>query len=202
MSGSRIVLVSGCLISAGLSGCADTGRLFQMHTSANRRADAERSWRAVRAKVKLQLAQNLLDSGNTKEARAALQEVADSNDPAVLLMLAKIELAEGHLSGARQAATSALAIPDAGAEAYYVAGLVEERYENYVEAAKDFESARLMAPSDADYLLAQAEALVKLSRPVEAIKLVEAHTPDFPDEVSLRLFVAETNEMLDRKSVV
>jgi len=202
MTSSRLrSSILGLLIVAVPAGCADPGRLFKMHTAPDRRADAERSWRGVRAKVKLQLAQELLDGGNPKEARAALQQVAGApgDDPAVLMMLAKIELADGHLAAARQAITSVLAMPEPSAEAYYVAGLVDERYENYADAAKAYESAALNAPQEPDYVLARAEALLKLNRPVEAIKLVEERVADFPESVELRLFVADTNQMLGLK---
>ncbi len=191
----------GALIASLPAGCADPGRLFKMHTAPDRRADAEKSWRGVRATVKLQLAQELLDGGNPKEARAALQEVAGASgdDAAVLLMLAKIELADAHLASARQAISSVLAMPQPSAEAYYVAGLIDERYENYADAAKAYESAALSAPQEPDYVVARAEALVKLNRPVEAIKSVEERLADFPESVELRLFVADTNQMLGLK---
>lgn len=197
----RFICFLGVALSGLGTGCADPGRLFKLHTAPDRRADAERTWRGVRARVKIQLAQELLDSGNTRDARAALQEVAGaaSDDPAVLVLLAKIELADGKLPAARQAAQTALAMPDPQAETFYVAGLIEERYGNLSEAARCYEGAQALAPGDVDYLLARAEALVKLDRPVEAIHAVETRLPDFPEDVSPQLFVAETNQMLGLK---
>src|SRR5262249_17464582 len=113
-----------------------------------------------------------------------------------LLLMSKIELRDGHLSAARDAITSALLLPDPGPETYYVAGLIEMRYDHFDAALEQFSHASVRNPNEPEYVLARAEAMVKLNRGVEALTLVESRVVDFSDESSLWLFLAETNQML------
>jgi len=191
----------GACLAIWLCGCAEPTKFLKSHFATDQHQEGEKAWRGVRAKVKLQLAQQFYDGGSMEDARTAVREAIDLNgaEPAALLILAKVELREGHPAAARQAIASALELPNCPTEARYVAGMIEEQYENFAGALQRYEEALAADPNRPDYVLAEARAMVKVDRPVEAIQFVEGRLPDFPDELDLRLFVAETNRMLGLK---
>ncbi len=193
--------IAGLWTALMLGGCAEPSKFLKSHFATDQHKEGEKSWRGVRAKVKLQLAQQFYDGGSMEDARVAVREAIELNgtEPAALVILAKIELREGHPAAARKAIASALELPGCSAEAHYVAGQIEERYEDFTVALKRYEEALAADPNRPEYVLAEAHALVKLDRPVEGIQFVEGRLPDFPDELDLRLFVAETNRMLGLK---
>lgn len=200
MTNKGAAMIAG-VVAALLSGCAEPTKFLQSHFATDQHKEGEKSWREVRAKVKLQLAQQFFDGGSMDDARSAVREAIELNgaEPAGLVILAKIELREGHPAAARKAIASALELPGCSADAHYVAGMVEERYENFAGALKRYEEALAADPNKADYVLAEAHAMVKVDRPVEAIQFVEGRFADFPDEIDMRLFVAETSRMLGLK---
>ncbi len=192
--GLRIGLVAGAIIATGCAG----GGILDRHFAVDRKAEAERSWRGVRQSVKLQLVEQLVDAGKFRDARMTLNEViaAGDDDARAAMLLARIELAEGRIAAARQAVASARAAGATGAEFEYLAGQAEERFGDFAAALEAYRNAAAADPNDADYLLAQAEMLVRLDRPVEGLSLVRSRLPDFADHVGLRLFVAHTCELL------
>lgn len=187
--------------AALLSGCAEPTKFLKSHFATDQHKEGEKSWREVRARVKLQLAQQFFDGGSMDDARAAVREAIELNgaEPAAFVILAKVELREGHPAAARKAIASALELPGCAAEGHYVAGMVEERYENFAGALTRYEEALAADPNKAEYVLAEAHAMVKVDRPVEAIQFVEGRLADFPDEIDMRLFIAETSRMLGLK---
>jgi len=190
----RTGLIAGAIIAAGCAG----GGVLDRHFALNRKADAERSWRGVRQNVKLQLAEQLVDAGKFRDARMTLNEViaGGDGDARAEVLLARIELAEGRIAAARQAVDRARSGGAAGAEFEYLAGQVEARFGDFGAALGAYRRAAAADPNDADYLLAQAEMLVRLDRPAEGLSLVRSRLPDFADHIGLRLFVAHTCELL------
>ncbi len=195
---TRVTAFAVCCMASPLWGCAAIGGIASKHVASDRRAQAEQRWKQVRAQVRQKLAQDHFDAGRTKEARDELRQALDlqPDRSSAFVLLAKIELQEGRLAAAREAVQAAAALPDAGAEATYVAGVIAERYHERDAARAYYARAVELNRSVPEYLLALAEVLVSLGRPAEALSLVERRLPDFDQEVGLWLFTAETCQLL------
>lgn len=193
---SLAACISTCLVAA--SGCGGSSRLFDLHFAKDRRADADNRWREVRARVKRQLAQQLYDAGDLKAARTELRQalVLNAEDSQAYLLLAKVELRDGQLDAAEKAAYAALSLPDGGAEAEYVMGVVSERCDRPEKAAEWYARAMDANPAEAEYVVALAETTARGGRPVEALGLAEAKLPDFEHHAGLRLVIAGIYQLL------
>lgn len=191
------------LIALALVGCGKSGRLLSLHTQPDRASAATENWREVRARLKLQMAQQAFDAGNLKGARAELAESTslDAHHAAAYVLQAKLDLSEGQLAAAADAIAMALQQPDAGPDADFVAGAVAERSGRNEDALTHYERALARSPNDPEYVLAVATVMAASRRAPDALKLVESRLSDFDSDLPLRLFAADTALMLGENDV-
>lgn len=201
------VLLTICALLAwtsGLAGCAPfKSKLLADHTAPQRKEKAQQQWDSVRADVKLQLAKQHLAVGRLDEAEKTLdQAVATApSDPQAFLLLTRLRLEQGRLAEAREAVSAALALSakvvaadppvrDADPEVFYFAGVVAQRYNDLERAAELYASAARRAPNVVAYVLAYAETLAALDRPMDALELLERRMNDFDTSAPMRLLGA------------
>ena len=164
-------------------------RLFDLHLANDPKAQAKARWEAVRGSVKLQLAEEHLKSGRLDDAERALEEslALCPNDAKAFVLATRLRLEQGQLAEAREAITVAAALNDKDPEIPYFAGLVAQRYGDLESACEQFATASAAAPQVAEYVLASAETLVNLNRPVEALELLKSRLGDFDRNVPMRM---------------
>lgn len=176
-----------------LTGCGDlNSSIWSKHLSAKRKEEAKEHWDVVRGGVKLQLARQNLEAGRLADAEKILvQAVALSpKDPQAFLLLAKLRLEQGQLADARQAINKATSLAPASPEIAYLSGVIAQRYGDLEMAAEFYTAAAGRSPNVVDYVLAQAETLVALDRPIDALALVESRISDFDTSAAMQMLAA------------
>lgn len=189
----RLIIVGALGVFTVLTGCSRIdSTLLSTHMEDNQRAAAKERWDAVRGGVKLQLADEHYKAGRLEDAEKALDEALAMmpNDPAAFLLAAKIRLEQGQLGEARQAITLAVALKPEDAEVQFLAGQISQRREDLPSAFEHYATAAEIAPQTAAYLLAEAEVLVGMDRPFDALELIQPRMIDFDQNISLRMLAA------------
>ena len=180
-----------CLLS--VVGCSRIdSSLLSTHLENDQRAAAKERWEAVRGGVKLQLAGEHLRAGRIDDAEKALNEAMAMmpSDAEAFLLAARIRLEQGQLGEARQAIALAVALKPEDPEVHYLAGEIARRQEDLPSAFEHYANAAQLAPQTAAYLLAEADVLVAMNRPFDALELIQPRLIDFDQNVSLRMLAA------------
>ncbi len=166
--------------------------------SRNQRAEAQHRWEEMRGDVKRQLAQQHLVDGRLDDAEQALEQAVtlSPDDPQSYLLTAKLRLEEGRLAEAREAITLATSMAGDDAEIAYFAGIIAERYGDLQTAMGHYSTATMLAPNVAAYVLAQAETLVALGKPAEALAIVQPRWRDFDGDAPTHMLTARLSQML------
>jgi len=182
----------------GCQGRFEPSRLLKMHFAEQRREDAQARWDNVRGGVRLQVARQHLEAGRLDEAEKHLMQARSlaPRDPRVFMLLARVKLEQGKLAEARQAISAAQALPAGDAEVEYVAGLICERYGEMDRALVCYERAAEKAPNAPEYVLALAETLVALDRPMNALELIENRLNDFDSCIPMRMLASRLGRWL------
>jgi tetratricopeptide (TPR) repeat protein len=180
------------------TGCGDNQRFLDLHMANDPKAQAKARWEGVRGSVKLQLAEEHLEAGRFAEAERTLEEARAlcPNDAKAYVLATRLRLEQGRLAEAREAIIVAAAIADNDPEIPYFAGLVAQRYGELETAREYYTAASKAAPHKAEYVLSQAETLVKLDRPVEALELLQSRLNDFDSDVGMRILAARICRIL------
>ena len=188
-----------CLLCAPVTGgCGESKRFLDLHMADDPKAQAKARWESVRGSVKLQLAEEHLKSGRLVEAERALEEARAlcPNDAKAYVVATRLRLEQGRLAEAREAITVAAALSDNDPEIPYFAGLVAQRYGDLETACEYYTAASTAAPHVAAYVIAGAETLVNLDRPVEALELLKSRMNDFDRDVAMRMLAARISRIL------
>ncbi len=167
---ARIAQLSIMLVCVAVAGCKTTQ--FQQ-----KQAEAEHHWNEVRGDIKLQLAKQAFGSNAFAEAVCAATESIslDPKNADAYVLLARANLEMGRDASAEHALAAGLQAGLTSPELHYMSGVVFERRGRLDSALAAFTKARQLRPSDADYLLAEAECLVELDRSGQALSLIEEH---------------------------
>lgn len=192
-----------CVVCISLSwtiaGCAG---LHQILAPRPQKEEAKARWSLMRAKVKLQLAENEFKAGHLDESLKSLDEVLqlEPENPRAVLLLARVRLESGQLNAARNAVAEALLLMPDSAEPSYVAGMIAERGENWPEAIRFYSRASDMSPDDPDYLAAQIEAMMALGQSGDALALLDSRMSRFDNEPRLRYLAAEIHRSMGQSA--
>lgn len=178
------LLVLSLALVVCCTGCQTTGRPRAKDT-------AEKPWDAVRARVKLQLAEKHLQGGLFEDAaRDALEATAlHPVAPEPYVILARARLGLGDVGGAEVALASART---AGADSpmiTYTEGITLEQRGRIDDALERYTAARLADPRQIDFWVACAECLAALDREDEALALIRSDAT-IADHDSMRVLAA------------
>lgn len=184
------LLACGCQI--------DQGAWRFRNTVQEQRKEAVEQWDNVRSRVRVRLAQQHLEAGNLEEAEKEVERAIATapNNAEAFLLAARLRLERGQLARAREAISIALTKSHGDPEIEYVAGLIAQRYGNLDAALEHYSAAARSAPHVATHLLAEAEMLVALGRPVDALALISPRIRDFEACIPMRMLAARINRML------
>lgn len=136
--GLSVILMScGCQL--------DSSGIWRKHFSNSRQAEAEQHWNGMRGDIQVQLAENHFAAGRLDETEKVLEQAAalTPDNVRVFVLATKLHLERGDLAKARTAIGRAAALPGAGAEVEYLAGIVAERYGDLPMALEYYTSASL-----------------------------------------------------------
>lgn len=161
---------------------------------------AEERWNTVRARMKLQLAAQQADRGQFEESIAGATEAIalDPNNSEAYVLAAKAHLEFGRLASAEQIITAAAARNLNSPDLIYLNGVLLEQRGQLDAAVQCFGQALALGPAKLDYLIAEAECLVALARPEEALALLETKAHAFDDDAGLPTLAGRTALLLDR----
>jgi len=191
-------LLSASFVCASV-GCAQPhSDLLSKHLSPQRKEDAQQHWDSMRGDVKLQLARQHLQAGRLDDAEKVLEQTAGitPKNAQVFVLLTRLRLEQGRLADAKQAIQAAQALSAGDPEIPYLAGIVAQRYGNLGEAGSYYAAAARLSPNIASYVLAQAETLVALEQPIDAMELVEGRLKDFDTNGPMHMFAARISRMV------
>ncbi len=160
---SRSIVVS-LLVLAGCSTMAESAR----------QAQAKRGWNDVRARVKLQLARQRYDAGLFEDAaRTAAESIAlDGSQEGAYVLTAKAHLERSKPASAQRVLDLARQAGLHSAGLHYMQGVILEQRGRLEDAVAEYEEARRADPTNVDHLIAEAECLVALDRPDQAVTLL------------------------------
>ncbi len=158
--------------------CAILGLTLLAGCHDARRAEPEdrgpQRWNHIRARVKVQLADQQYEAGLFQDAIKTLTESlaldAAASDSYVLLARAHLEL--GETAAAAAAVDAARGAGLESADLDYTHAVILEQRNQLEDAAKYYANAHRLSPTNTDYLVAYAECLVALERPLEALNLL------------------------------
>jgi len=177
---SALLLLTAC-------GCS-------MTTHAERKEKAEQHWGRVRSGVKLQMARQQFERGQTAEALRFLDEALawDRENAEVFLLLAQCRLEEGKLAAAQRAIDQAVRY-SAEPKPLIIAmqGLIAERRGDYAQAAEFYGQARALDDTQVDYLVSEAECFVSQGKITEARELLRANLLEYDNNPSLHAVLGE-----------
>lgn len=172
--------VVGVVVVCSAAGCSQS-----IHSQ--QRADAAQHWSAVRARIKLQLAEQQFNTGHAGDAAEGATE-AIALDPTredAYVLLAQVRLEEGRPADAARVIAAARAAGLDSARLTYTEGVTLEQRGRTEAAYRKYHNARVRDRGNLDYVVAEAELLVALDRPGEALELVDEHIEDAADDATL-----------------
>jgi tetratricopeptide (TPR) repeat protein len=150
-------------------------------------------WNATRVAVMLQLATQQYQVGDYDKCRETLQQAFAMNFPSAALhtLAARVELEKGSLEVANTHLKTAVQLDAADPEAYYLLGVLYQRWQNN-QAAHDYYSlASQKKPGEAIYLLAVVEMEMAMRKYDDAQRLLEDKVIYFEQSAAVRAALAK-----------
>jgi Flp pilus assembly protein TadD len=150
--------------------------------------EATARWNKARAGVMLSLATDQFKAGNLDQARTTVDGALklDPKNPSLRVLSAKLMLEEGQLEAAERELEAARQAAPNAAEAYYLSGVVYQRWQKPQMAYEFYTAAADKAPAELAYVIARAEMLVDLARNNEALALLQEKVNYFENSPAIR----------------
>jgi len=185
---SWILATAALLATTALAGCESV-----MHDNQTMKQETADRWNATRCAVMLQLATQQYQVGDYDKCRETLGQAFMLNHPLAPLHLlaARVELEKGSLEVADHHLKLAVQIDPADAEAYYLLGVLYQRWQNNQAAHDYYKLAFDKKPAEAIFLLALVEMKITLGNYDEARKLLEEKVIYFEQSAAVRVALAK-----------
>lgn len=179
---NRIAIAAGLLALLAAAGCQSGP------AKPTPKEEATKKWNAARAAVLAGLARDQFQSGNFDKARQTVDEALRMvPDHAPLHVLsAKLLIEKGQLEAAERELEAARKFAPNDAEAFYLSGVVYQRWQRPQDAYNNYAAAAERSPADLPYVLAQAEMLVAMDRMPEALALLQGKVTYFEHSGAIR----------------
>jgi len=141
------------------------------------RTDATAHWNQVRAQVKQSLAKQQFQSGAHEDAIVSISEAIalQPQQAESYVILAQANLEMNRPASAQAALDAAIRNGITSPEITYTSGVIHELRGNLDQASIAYAKARALDGNNLDFLVAEAECLVTLDRPEEALRLLDEH---------------------------
>ena len=155
---------------------------------AKSKQQATLRWNKARAGVMYSLANDQFRAGNLEQSRKTVDGALklDPQNPVLRVLSAKISLEQGQLEMAERELEQARKVAPNLAEAYYLSGVVFQRWQKSQTAYEFYTAAADKSPAELAYVIARAEMLVALDRSNEAISLLQEKVNYFENSPAIR----------------
>src|SRR5271170_7281393 len=182
MRNSWITIILFCAAAAGLAGCEST------KPQPTQSEAAQKQWSQARAGVLETLAADQYRNGNFDKCQATLDEALrlTPQNGNLHILAARLAIEQGSLETAEKQLEQAKKLDPANPEADYLTGVVLQRWQQPEQAFEAYDAAVKKNPDELSYLMAKAEMLVVLNRPVEALELLQAKVVYFEHSAAIR----------------
>jgi tetratricopeptide (TPR) repeat protein len=168
---AAVFTMAGILIS----GCDGGGLTPDQKLAANKQ------WNDARAGVLASLANDQYKSGNLDKCQESLNQALrlEPANASLQLLAARVCIEQGSLEMAQAHVAEAGKLEPRNAEVDYLNGVLQQRWHQPQKACDAYAVAAVKNPAELSYLLAQAEMLVQLNKPAEALNLLQSKTALF-----------------------
>ena len=175
----RLIAVAALAILLTATGCQN---------KAKDKAQAAARWNRARANVMFSLANDQFKAGNLEQCRKTVDGAIklDPQNPSLHILSAKISIEQGQLEAAERQLEEARRVAPNAAEAYYLSGVVFQRWQKAQTAYEFYTAASDKAPAELAYVTARAEMLVELDRTNEALSLLQEKVNYFENSPAIR----------------
>jgi Flp pilus assembly protein TadD len=178
------MLPVACGVALGLGvvgGCSATKKPTQ-------KQQATQDWNRARANVMYGLAKDQYATGNLESARKTADDALrlDPENGPLRVLSAKLAIEAGNLDLADKELAKARQINPQNAEADYLTGVVNQRWQKPEAALEFYSAAADKETGDLAYLLAKSEMLVFLGRQEEALRLLQSKVVYFESSAVIR----------------
>jgi tetratricopeptide (TPR) repeat protein len=149
---------------------------------------AQKRWSAARSSVLVTLAKDQFKSGQFDQARQSCDEalrMAPENAQAHLIS-ARLYVEKGQLEAGERELAAVRQITPNDAEAYYLSGVIQQRWQKNETAFEMYKLAADRSPAEIAYVMAQSEVLVMLNRVDEALALLQTRADYFEHSGTIR----------------
>ena len=169
------------LMMAASSGCSSTDKKSQ-------KTQANQNWNRSRAAVMYGLARDQYATGNFDPARKTCDDALriDPDNGMLRVLSAKLAIEAGNLDLADKELARARKVNPRDAEADYLTGVVNQRWQKPDIALEFYTAASEKEPGELAYLLAKSEMLVFLGRQEEALRTLQARVIYFESSAVIR----------------
>jgi Flp pilus assembly protein TadD len=167
---SRLYSTFLCATGILMSGCSSGG------LTPNQKAQANKQWNDARADVLASLASDQYKDGSLDKCQTTLEQALrlEPDSPNLHLLAAKLAIEQSNLEAAQEHLAEVHTLDPKNAEADYLLGVVYQRWEQLEHARAAYADAVAKNPAELSYLLANAEMLVALGKPGEALELLQS----------------------------
>jgi protein O-GlcNAc transferase len=180
------MLPVACSVAVGLgvlgTGCSSTKK------KPTQKEAATQQWNRARANVMYGLARDQYATGNFDPARKTADDALrlDPENGPLRVLSAKLAIEAGNLDLADKELAKARKINPKNAEADYLAGVVNQRWQKPEVALEFYSAASDKETGELAYLLAKSEMLVVLGRQEEALRLLQSKVVYFESSAVIR----------------
>jgi Tfp pilus assembly protein PilF len=167
----------------------------QQNKTPNPSEAAKAQWNTTRADVMFSLATDQYNNGDFDRARQTVDDAQrmDAKNAPLRILSAQLAIEQGQLDVADRELAVARTIDPKNPKAFYLSGVVYQRWEQPAKARDFYSTACDLDPGEQKYLLAKSEMLVDMDRADDALALLQAkvvffeNSPAIRDEVGLLL---------------
>ena len=154
---------------------------------------AQERWNKTTAQMKLAMAGRQIDAGDYAQAAKMIQQCLsnDPNNPRAQVLYGRLLLADGSCSEAVEQFRLAVKTDKGLYEGWYWLGVAAEETRDYRGAYVYYTQALSLEPTNIDYILAVADALVARNKTTEALELLSQKMAVLPRDVSLKVATAD-----------
>lgn len=155
---------------------------------AKDKKEAQARWNKARAGAMHVLANNQFKAGNLEQCRKTVDGALklDPKNPGLHILSAKLSIEQGQLEAAERELEEARRSAPNAAEAYYLSGVIYQRWQKTQMAYEFYTAAADKAPAELAYVIARAEMLVDLGRTNEALSMLQEKVNYFENSPAVR----------------
>src|SRR5215211_4841107 len=179
------MLPVACGVAVGLGvvgGCSSATK------KPTQKQQATQDWNRARAHVKFGLAKDQYATGNLEASRKTTDDAQrlDPENGPLRVLSARLAIEAGNLDLADKELAKARKINPKNAEADYLTGVVNQRWQKPEAALEFYSAAADKETGELAYLLARSEMLVYLGRQEEALRLLQSKVVYFESSAVIR----------------